>query len=124
MKYQFVKENHSAFSMKKMCHVLQVSMSGFYSWQKRVPSVRKENNERLQRRIFELYIEHNRMAGSPMITADLHDEDEFSKVSKNRVARLMNKTNLKCKTLKKFIATTDSRHNKPKDSNNRILCRL
>jgi putative transposase len=42
-----------------------------------------------------------------MITADLHDEDEFSKVSKNRVARLMNKMNLKCKTLKKFVATTD-----------------
>ncbi|MCD4741302.1 MAG: IS3 family transposase [Desulfobacteraceae bacterium] len=113
MKYQLIKDNHSVFSMKKMCQVLQVSMSGFYSWQKRVPSVREENNERLQKRIFELYIEHNGMAGSPMITADLHDEDEFSKVSKNRVARLMNKMNLKCKTLKKFVATTDSKHNQP-----------
>jgi putative transposase len=51
------------------------------------------------------------MAGSPMITAELHDEDEFSKVSKNRVAHIMNKMNLKCKTLKKFVATTDSKHN-------------
>ena len=113
MKYRFIKDNHSVFSMKKMCQVLQVSMSGVYGWQKRVPSVREENNKRLQRRIFELYIEHNGMAGSPMITADLHDVDEFSKVSKNRVARLMNKMDLKCKTLKKFVATTDSKHNKP-----------
>ncbi len=113
MKYQFIRDNHSAFSMKKMCHMLHVSMSGFYSWQKRIPSVREENNKRLQMRILELYIEHNQMAGSPMITADLHDEAEFSKVSKNRVARLMHKMNLKCKTLKKFVATTDSKHNKP-----------
>lgn len=112
MKYQFIKDNYSIFSMKKMCHVLQISMSGFYSWQKRIPSVREKNNQRLRRRIFELYIEHNGMAGSPMITADLRDEAEFFDVSKNRVARLMKKMGLKCRTLKKFVVTTDSKHNR------------
>ena len=46
------------------------------------------------------------MAGSPMITADLKDDPEFSDVSKNRVARLMREMDLKCKTVKKFIVTT------------------
>jgi putative transposase len=53
------------------------------------------------------------MAGSPMITADLNDESEFFSVSKNTVARLMRQMNLKCKTVKKFVATTDSKHNEP-----------
>jgi len=112
MKYEFIKDNRSKFPMKKMCQVLKISVSGFYSWQKRVPSVREKNNEQLERRIFELYIEHNGMAGSSMITAGLRDEIEFSKVSKKRVVRLMQTMSLKCKTLKKFVVTTDSKQNK------------
>ncbi len=48
-----------------------------------------------------------------MITADLHDYPEFANVSENRVARLMREMNLKCKTLKKFVVTTDSKHKYP-----------
>jgi putative transposase len=53
------------------------------------------------------------MAGSPMITADLRSESEFSKVSRNRVARHMQAMELKCRTTRKFVVTTDSRHNEP-----------
>jgi len=70
-------------------------------------------NERLKRRIRELFARHNGMAGSPMITADLHDDPEFSRVSRNRVARLMREMGLKCRTVKKFVVTTDSKHNEP-----------
>jgi putative transposase len=113
MKYQFIKSHRSEFTMKKMCQALKISLSGFYSWQSRVPSARTIKNSRLKKRIFELYTEHNGMAGSPMITADLHDAPEFSDVGKNRVARLMREMGLKCKTLKKFVITTDSKHNEP-----------
>ncbi len=113
MRYQFIKNHRSEFTMKKMCQVLKISLSGFYNWQIREPSARKVKNGRLKKRIFELYAEHNGMAGSPMITADLHDDPEFSNVSKNRVARLMREMGLKCKTLKKFVVTTDSKHNEP-----------
>ena len=44
---------------------------------------------------------------------EIHDAPEFSDVSKNRVARLMREMGLKCKTLKKFVITTDSKHNEP-----------
>ncbi len=53
------------------------------------------------------------MAGSPMITADLREDSEFFNVSKNTVARLMQEMNLRSKTVKKFVVTTDSRHNEP-----------
>ena len=53
------------------------------------------------------------MAGSPMITADLRDKFEFSNVSKNTVAHHMREMNLKCRTVKKFVVTTDSKHGEP-----------
>jgi putative transposase len=96
-----------------MCHVLQVSQSGYYRWCKAPVSLRQIEKEILKKRIRELYSKHNGMAGSPMITADLHDEAEFSNVSRPRVARLMREMGLKCRTVKKFVVTTDSKHNEP-----------
>ncbi|SDU11397.1 IS3 family transposase, partial [Desulfobacula phenolica] len=87
--------------------------SGFYQWRNRIPSARSRQNDRLKQCIFKLFSEHNGMAGSPMITADLHDDPDFCNVSENRVARLMRKMGLKCKTLKKWVVTTDSKHNEP-----------
>jgi putative transposase len=113
MKYQFIENHRSEFTVKKMCQVFKISVSGYQQWKTREPSPQKIKRARLKRRIFELYIEHNGMAGSPMITADLNDEPEFSNVSKNTVARLMRQMNLKSKTVKKFVVTTDSRHNEP-----------
>ncbi len=48
-----------------------------------------------------------------MITADLQSETTFSKVGKNRVARIMKENNLHCRSVKKFKVTTDSKHNEP-----------
>lgn len=113
MKFQFIEKNRSSFPVKKMCHVLRVSQSGYYRWRKAPLSPWQLENERLKKRIRDLFAEHNGMAGSPMITADLHDEPEFSKVSRPRVARLMREMGLKCRTVKKFVVTTDSKHNEP-----------
>jgi putative transposase len=113
MKFQFIEENRSSFPVKKMCPVFRVSQSGFYRWLKAPLSSRQIENERLRSRIRELFAKHNGMAGSPLITADLHDDPTLSKVSRPRVARLMKEMSLKCRTVKKFVVTTDSKHNYP-----------
>jgi putative transposase len=113
MKYQFIENYRSEFTVKKMCPVLKISVSAYQHWKKREPSPRQIRRERLKKRICELYAEHNGMAGSPMITADLNDETKFHNVSPNTVANLMREMNLKCKTVKKFVVTTDSKHNEP-----------
>lgn len=113
MKFQFIKENRSSFPVKKMCHVLKLSLSGYYRWWKAPLSSRQIEKENLKRRIRELFAKHNGMVGSPIITADLHDDPGFSKVSRPRVARLMREMGLKCRTVKKFVVTTDSKHNEP-----------
>ena len=113
MRYQFIENHRSEFTVKKMCQMLKISQSGYQHWKVREPSAQLIRRERLKQRIFELYLEHNQMAGSPMITADLNDESEFYGTSKNTVARLMREMKLKCKTVKKFVVTTDSKHDKP-----------
>jgi len=117
MKYQFIENHRSMFTVKKMCQVLKISVSAHRHWKIKEPSTQQIRRERIKKRIFELYVEHNGMAGSPMITADLNDEPEFFNVSPNTVARLMREMNLKCKTVKKFVATTDSKHKEPVSPN-------
>jgi putative transposase len=108
-----VKENRSLFPVKKMCQVLEVSQSGYYRWLKAPLSSRKIENEGLRARIRELFAKHKGMAGSPIITADLREDPEFANVSRNRVARHMRNMGLKCRTVKKFVVTTDSKHSEP-----------
>ena len=112
MKFQFIESHRSSFPVKKMCHVLSVSQSGYYRWRKAPVSTRKAEKKKLQSRIKELYAEHKGMIGSPMLTADLRDDAEFSKISRNRVARHMKEMGLKCRYVKKFAITTDSKHGK------------
>jgi len=113
MSYQFIKDNRCSFPVMKMCQAFAIHPSGFYRWLNGPDSPRKRENICLRQRISELYDEHRGMAGSPMITADLNAEPEHSKVSKNRVARHMRDMGLRCKTTKKFVVTTDSKHAEP-----------
>ena len=48
-----------------------------------------------------------------MITADLRSEKGVATVGKNTVARHMKDMGLRCRTAKKFVATTDSKHHEP-----------
>lgn len=70
-----------------MCRCLQVSPSGYYDWEKREPSARQLDNERLLERIRELHEDSRGTIGAPRMHEDLTDEGETA--SKNRVARLM-----------------------------------
>jgi putative transposase len=95
-----------------MCRALKVSESGYYDWQKRKKSTRLRFKEALKDKIGELFYEkHGEMAGSHLITHDLHDFDEFKHVNRTRIALLMKEMGLKCKIQKKYVVTTDSKHN-------------
>lgn len=94
-----------------MCKVLKVSRSSYYSWLTRNPSNRSIDNQRLSDRIKEIYKLSRKTYGSPRITIKLQEEGYH--VSRQRVARLMKKYNLKSIIRKKWVITTDSRHNYP-----------
>ena len=70
-----------------MCRCLEVSASGYYGWEARLPSDRQNDNNRLLTRIRELHTDSGGILGAPRMHEDLTIEGETA--SKNRVARLM-----------------------------------
>ena len=111
MKYQFIKDNLSGFSVERMAKVLQVSRSGFYVWTKQPRSNRDIENTKLDIEIKAVHETSERRYGSVKITHELLKRGK--KYSRNRVARRMRKMGLASKVRKKFKATTNSRHNYP-----------
>jgi putative transposase len=81
-----------AFPIRLMCRCLNVSPSGYYSWQDRPLSIRKRDHQRLLRRIESLHAGSDGVMGSLRIWEALRYEGEAC--SKHRVARLMRENDL------------------------------
>jgi len=94
-----------------MCKVLRITRSSYYSWLTRRPVKRDIENLDLLYRIKRIYETSKKTYGSPRVTIALKEEGIH--VSRPRVARLMRKQNLKSIIRKKWVITTDSRHNYP-----------
>jgi transposase InsO family protein len=111
MKYWFMDQHRSSHGVQKMCRVLAVSRSGYYGWKSQPQSKRHKDNEKILMEIRESHKKSNRAYGSPRITEDL--QSNGTKCSENRVARLMRVNGIVAKTVKKFKATTNSKHDLP-----------
>jgi transposase InsO family protein len=111
MKFRFISEHLEAFNVGRMCKLLHVSPSGFYSWRKRPESRRSRENRALEDKIRLLHANSHGIYGAPRIHRDLVDDGV--RCGKNRVARIMRKAGIRSRTRKKFKATTQSKHNLP-----------
>jgi len=98
-----------------MCKVLKVYRSGYYAWLKRPDSERKQRRRKLTRRIHEIFLSSRRLYGSPKITRILREEG--IRVGQKTVAELMRKSGLKSRTVRKYKATTNSKHTHPVHDN-------
>jgi len=94
-----------------MCKVLGVSRSGYYAWVKSKPTKLAVENKNLTERIRVIYQKSKSTYGSPRIHHELRQE--YPRLSRPRVARLMKKANIRSIIRKKFKVTTDSKHNYP-----------
>jgi transposase InsO family protein len=94
-----------------MCRVFKISKSGYYAWLKSGPSKRWQENETLLVRIKNIYEISRKAYGSPRVARELLVGD--MKVSRQRVARIMRAAGIRARKPRKFVATTDSRHNYP-----------
>ena len=96
------------FAIEKMCKVLKVSRSGYYSWLSHKPSKQEVENRELLDQIVEIHKESRQTYGSPRITAELRSRHIYA--SRPRVARMMKKAGLRSRTVKRFKVSTDSKH--------------
>jgi len=74
MKYGFIREFQQEYPISTMCRVLEVAVSGYYAWLRRLgaPSRRSQENTGLGERIVRIYQDNRQVYGSPRIHAVLH----------------------------------------------------
>jgi transposase InsO family protein len=94
-----------------MCRVLRVSRSGYYAWRKRPPSIRSIRNAVLLEKIKAVHKKSRKTYGSPRVHKKLVAEGE--RCGRGRVAWLMSANGIRAKQKRKFVATTDSKHDLP-----------
>jgi len=109
MKYKFIKNHESLFSIEKMCAVLKVSSSSYYKWKARPLSNREIRKREIKQQITSIYFASKQRYGSPRITVEL-DSCGF-KASRITVAKYMKELGLRSKLSRKFRVTTNSKHN-------------
>ena len=99
------------YSVGKMCKIMSVSRSGYYEWKYRAPCARHNEDKQLIKNIKLIFEEGRGVYGTRRIKYRL--KSDGLDISRRRIARLMDKAGLVCKTKQKFKSTTDSSHNNP-----------
>lgn len=115
MKYRAIKDHADRFAVRLMCRALKVAPAGYYAWRTRPQSKRTKTNRRLLVDIRAFHERSDRTYGSPRITRDLREAGY--RCGENRIARLMRANGIRAKTVKKWRATTNSRHTLPVTEN-------
>ena len=70
-------ERSEKFKVVLMCRLLRVSVSGYYAWLNRAPSLRDEANMKLTRKIKMIFDDEKSRAGAPRIARRLKAEGEL-----------------------------------------------
>ena len=99
------------YSAKLLCRALGVSRSGFYDWLHARPSPRVQEDARLKVLITAVHRQTRETYGVPRIKRELAAQGY--EVGRDRIRRLRQELNLRCKQRRKFIATTNSKHDLP-----------
>ena len=105
-RFQFVATEKVNYSVVRLCHVLEVSTSGFYAWRRRQPSQRARVDAALSERIRSVHADSHCTYGAPRVHAELRATGTY--VGKKRVARLMRSAGLAGRRPKRFRRTTIS----------------
>jgi transposase InsO family protein len=112
VKYAWIEENRKEFPLAVMCELLGVSRAGYYDWQQREPSLKQQDDKRLEERVVELFWQGRGCYGTRRIKRLLAAEGRT--VSRRRIGRLLKEQGLVCQTRKKRKpVTTDSDHDHP-----------
>lgn len=105
-----MKKHESAFPIVKMSKALCVSKSGYYAWKNRPLSRRARQQQELVKVITGIQKLHRWRFGERRITDALIKT--WGPISRNRVIRILFEEKLGARYKKRFVATTDSKHDK------------
>jgi len=99
-----VSDHRAEHSVARMCQLLGVSASGYYAWRHRPPSRRAVDDAVLQAEIEAIHRRSRATYGVPRIHAEF--QDDGTRVSRKRIAKLMRRAGLEGATRRKKAWTT------------------
>ena len=108
MKYAFIEQHRDSYPLQALCAALEVSDSGFASWQRGRGPSRWLSDDALLKLIRRIHAETRAAYGSPRIFQEL--KAGGYPASEGRVERLMRAHGIRARHKRRFKATTDSKH--------------
>lgn len=112
MKYAWIQEHTVEFPVRMMCRIFEVSVSGYYDWRTRKPSMQKIRHARLCKAVEHFHEESKRVYGYRKVHEDIvHAFEE--PCCEETVRLIMKDKGLRAKRARKFTVTTDSNHAHP-----------
>jgi putative transposase len=109
MRFRFIAAEKAQYPIALLCRCLRVSRSVFYAWASRGLSNRARDDVRLIAQLRLAHADSRQTYGRPRLCRALRDRGVA--VSGKRVARLMRVAGLRARGRRRFVMTTDSRHN-------------
>jgi hypothetical protein len=73
--FGFIKGHRTRWSVELMCQTLEVSRSGYYAWDERKPSKRKQDDTKFKGILFKAFHESNRTYGCGRLESVLEDNN-------------------------------------------------
>jgi putative transposase len=107
VKYEAIAACVAEYPVALMCRVLGVAPSGYYSWGQRPVSARAQRDAALSVHVRAAFQASKGRYGSPRVHAELHPEHG---IGRKRVARLMRAGGLRARPRRRYVVTTQSRH--------------
>src|SRR5260370_14952503 len=106
MRFEFIAEQSQQYAVTLLCQVLDVSVSGYYTWRKRPVNPQCREDARLSAEIQQIFLDHRQVYGSPRIHAVLKTRGIHC--SRKRVVRLMQHLGLSAQSQRSRKPTTKS----------------
>ena len=95
-----IQQLRTDYNIKRLCHCLGVSRSGYYAWCSRKPSIRTKRHQSLLKLITQSFNTNNQTYGYPRVYHDL--KDTGIAVGSHQVASLMREHGLVAKMKRKI----------------------
>jgi putative transposase len=104
MRFSFIDRAKTEFPVQRLCDVMEVSQSGYFSWKSRPACRRQRDDMVLLAHVRSAFALSNETYGSPRMVQELRDN------GRRRPARLMRENGLAGRQKRRFKRTTDSDH--------------
>jgi putative transposase len=100
------------YPIRRMCRVLNVSVSGYYAWKHHEPSAQQQRREKLSDAIETFHADSKGAYGYRKIHEDIVEKFD-EPCCLETVRRIMKEKGLRSTRGRKFVMTTDSNHTMP-----------